>query len=66
MRYLIMFALLFSIGCADYNNIGQAESGTEKFHIICLEGHSYYQRAVGYIGYFALKVDDNGKPIKCK
>lgn len=55
------------LSCAScYDEIGVAKSGSAKFDIICLDGHSYYKRSAGYNGYLAIKLDDNGKPVKCK
>lgn len=67
MRYiLLLITLLLCISCADYDSIGMIRSGDEKFKIICLEGHSYYLKVDVYQGFLSIKLDDNGKPVKCK
>lgn len=42
---------------------------TREFKIVCLGGHQYWFRNLySYGGFYeslAIKLDDNGKPIKC-
>lgn len=65
----ILLVLLATAGCG--NNECQEESKrpmndhTYKYDEVCIGGHVYYQRAVMHQGYLSIKLDDNGKPVKC-
>lgn len=67
MKKLILLSIIASLcyGCAverpEYK--GTTESG---FDMICIENHIYYQDDSGYNGYLAIKLDDDGKPVKCE
>jgi hypothetical protein len=37
----------------------------DDYDKICIEGHVYYKRSMPYQGYLSIKLDDNGKPVKC-
>ena len=49
----LIIALIVLSGCA---------SSKPKLENLCLDGHEYYYSR----DYLANKVDDDGKPIKCK
>jgi len=60
-KLTVLFVGLCFFGCA--RKTSAPSFGIEKK---CLEGHIYF--IVTYYGHgkLALKVDDNGKPIKCR
>ena len=61
MKYFLI--VLFLIGCEgkDYSN----KKSDATFDIICINNHSYYRDTVGYGGYLAIKLNDDGTPFKC-
>ena len=61
---LIIIILIFIIGCNGYDKTD--EDASNKFDKICIDGHIYYQRKIGYAGYLAIKLNDNGIPVKCE
>jgi hypothetical protein len=66
---VILLVLLATAGCG--NNECREESKrpmddhTRFYEEVCIGGHVYYQRSIGYQGYLSIKLDDNGKPVKC-
>lgn len=66
----ILLALLAIAGCRENSEKPVTPSDrTGDFKKICIEGHIYYEKTVtfGYAGYgyLSIKLDDNGKPVKC-
>ena len=65
----IILVLLATAGCE--NNECREESKrpmndrTSSYEEVCIGGHVYYQRSRGHQGYLSIKLDDNGKPVKC-
>jgi hypothetical protein len=54
MKTIILLLFICSlIGCGGYNKT-------------CIGGHVYYEKNYMYAGYLAIKLNDNGKPVKCK
>ena len=45
-----------------HGNVNIAIDKKDKFNIICIDNHRYYERN----NFAFIKLDDNGKPIKCK
>jgi hypothetical protein len=61
---IIIGCLIFFISCDTNDNVAKIEN--IKIYETCLEGHVYYWSNVYAGKSFAIKLDDNGKPIKCK
>ena len=60
---LLIILTLSVIGCISTNPpTAKQLLNIEK---VCIEGHIYFKGNAVYEGYFGLKVDDDGKPIKC-
>lgn len=64
MKYLIMLTLLVSCGKSVISEEGLRIKDFEK---TCLEGHVYFFNYGGQYGgsFGAIKLDQNGKPVKC-
>jgi hypothetical protein len=69
---LIAFFTLLSAGNASENIVlEEVHSFTSKDYLpsypykVCMEGHVYYKYC-GHNCSYTPKVDDNGKPVKCK
>ena len=61
---VLLCLIIFIIGC-DNDNIKRI-TPKNKFDIVCINGHEYYfNKCYGYTA-LAIKLDDNGKPIKCE
>ena len=41
-------------------------SDEDDYHIVCIGGHEYYRANFAYKGFLGIKLNDDGKPIKCK
>lgn len=61
MRILFIFLVLVS--CSKPVSNGKIYSYMGK---ICIEGHVYHQFNAYTASTYAIKLDDNGKPIKCE
>jgi hypothetical protein len=59
MKKILFICMLFS--CSYDINVDYGQ----KFETICINGHEYYIRSVGHKGYMAIKLTDNGYPVKC-
>jgi len=59
--FVIVFSILF-LGCSDSTSGRKDTNVFGGCIIVCIEGNSYYQEMRGGI---AIKLDDNGKPVKC-
>lgn len=55
----LIFILLFLVSC--YGNNQTPKDRSNNYEEICIKGHVYYD---GY-NRLSIKLDDNGKPIKC-
>lgn len=67
---IILLMLLTMVQCTDEKKKSTIPSDkTDDFEKICIEGHIYYEKTktFGYAGYgyLSIKLDDNGKPMKC-
>jgi hypothetical protein len=58
---VICSAALYGCNGDDRTN----KDSTDDFDKICIEGHVYYMRTTPYHGYLSIKLDDEGRPIKC-
>lgn len=38
---------------------------SDKYFVVCVNGHEYYTSYSGRHDVLAVRLDDNGKPIKC-
>lgn len=64
MKLILVFALLVSnAGCHGVDNTA-TESG-HNYDRICIEGHVYYSRSTGHLGYLAPKLQHDGRPVSC-
>ncbi len=67
----IILGLTFAMASFDAESTGDVErmvkaSNGWKFDVLCIEGHEYYKRTVGgYKGIGMIRLDDEGKPVKC-
>lgn len=65
----IILALLATAGCG--NNECREESKrpkndhTHKYDEVCIGGHIYYEGRTGSVWALSIKLDDNGRPVKC-
>jgi len=59
MKYFLFLLVSFLIGC----NSGVESDSFSRIYIICVEGHQYY---TGLHGRMAIKLNSDGKPIKCE
>lgn len=59
----ILLALL-AIQCSEGDGI---EDKTSSYEEICIKGHTYYEQDSWFWrkGMLSIKLDDNGKPVKC-
>jgi len=58
----VLIGLFLFTGCrASWEN----KNVDDKFNKICFEGHTYYMRASGHKGYLAIKLNHDGRPVKC-
>jgi len=62
LKYVSLFFVLIIMSC---NTNSSVIDTTFPVQEICIEGHAYYKTFGQYNG-IALKVNDEGKPIKCK
>ena len=60
MKYLL--ALMFLVGCTQV--VDQQGRPVIKPEEHCIGGHTYYGNP-WYKGWAAIKLDDDGKPVKC-
>ncbi len=59
---IAIFGLTFSI----WFQSCQVGKNAKDYNTICVEGHEYYHiNSFGKMG-FGIKLDNNGKPIKCE
>lgn len=67
MKYLGLVLTLFLVSCGS-ERYEQTEPRdlSNKYVVICIDGHQYYQRRAGHKGMTAIKLDSEGKPVKCK
>jgi len=63
-KYLMLwFVILFLVKCGDIETKTKKQRDlSDIFDKVCIENHIYYFAGNGYL---AIKLDDNGKPIKC-
>ena len=41
-------------------------SDEDDYHIVCISGHEYYRANFAYKMAVSIKLNDDGKPVKCK
>lgn len=66
---IIAFVMLVSIaGCEDQYSSGFIKSSdrTKDIYKECVEGHVYYRLVGTKESSLAIKLDDDGKPVKCE
>ncbi len=58
--------LILFCNCHNYGRNRTNEDFSKKYDKICIEGHVYYFfPGNGYGDSAVIKLDDNGKPVKC-
>ncbi len=78
-KYIVLCLILILSSCSESERVTVVKqkrkttdkilkdvAGNSNFNKICLEGHTYWYRSSGHATAFAIKLDDDGKPIKCK
>ena len=64
-RLLFMLVLVAMCNSCTMGKDRTNKDSSKYFDIICIGGHQYYQRWAGDRGYLAIRLTDNGKPIRC-
>ena len=65
LSVILGFILMSSYKCKGNSNENAIENSDISVERRCIENHSYYYHNVMYKGGLTLRVDDDGKPIKC-
>ena len=61
-KYLMLwFVILFLVKCGDIETKRQRDLSS-NFDKVCIENHIYYFTGNGFL---AIKLNDDGKPVKC-
>ena len=61
---LLIISLMYNLS----SNVSDQtdKDSSNKFDLICIKNHQYYIRSAYQVGYLAIRLDDNGNPIKCE
>jgi hypothetical protein len=65
MKKLILSIMLLGLSCVRVDSNGTEYSSGYSFRKICVEGHTYYFQTVINQGFLAIKLDSDGKPVRC-
>jgi len=63
-KIIFLLTCIFLISCGEQRNWKDTDTIT-PMRKVCVEGHVYYKNMAPYNGGIAIKLDDEGKPIKC-
>jgi len=61
---IIALVLVISIGIS-YKGMQEGRTG-DDYTEICIHGHSYWTATFGMKGMTTIRLDDDGKPVKCE
>lgn len=63
-KFLVLFILLSSCNEPNGRDLSNKEV-SDWYDKVCIENHIYYEISSGHRASMAIKLDDDGKPVKC-
>ena len=63
---VVMLISLMVVLVSLAHKVWTSGSSEDDYKIVCIGGHEYYRTSFLYKSTLAIRMDDSGKPIKCK
>jgi hypothetical protein len=63
---VLVIVFIFTILCGVFLKLWTHGKNEEHYVTICIGGHEYWRADFAAKGFLAVKLDDDGKPIRCR